>query len=248
MCAVRGINFDSLLPYMTAADQYPVPPVPAWLARAMPDPAFQVQFLKKDNSPHWVSNVGPQTWTLLCPFDEILIGGRRGGSKTSALIAWFAMGDPSLAADDPARYSCLNEPSFRGLILRKEYQSMSEFVDECRDFFRPFGGKAKDDPTVFEFASGAKIYTNHLGDREAYEKYRGHGLTKIAVEELTQIPKEEWYLKLFGSLRNKKQIRAHTVKDAHGKAVQKTFRRCAARCSRPPIRTARASCGSKTAS
>src|ERR1039457_409355 len=93
---VRGSRHQLRFPaaYMTAADQYPVPPVPAWLARAMPDPAFQVQFLKKDNSPHWVSNVGPQTWTLLCPFDEILIGGRRGGSKTSALIAWFAMGDP----------------------------------------------------------------------------------------------------------------------------------------------------------
>lgn len=218
---------DILIPDL---EKYPPPPVPGWLKRRMPDPAFQVAF-KKNGNPVWVSNIGPQTWALLCPYDEILIGGRRGGSKSAALIAWFAMGDPSLPLDDPAHYSYLNEPSFRGLILRKEYQSMAEFVDECKDFFRPFGGKAKDDPAVFEFPSGAKIYTNHLGDKEAYEKYRGHGLTKIGIEELTQIPEERWYLKLLGSLRNKKQVRVHAVRgkdgrpllDERGRQVTKTF-------------------------
>jgi hypothetical protein len=202
-----------------AAPFYPTPPVPYWLAPKMRDPEFQVKFLNRDNSEHWVSNKGPQTWTLLCPYDETLIGGRRGGSKSAALIAWFAMGDLSLPEYDPARYSYLNEPSFRGLILRKEYQSMAEFVDECKDFFRPFGVKAKDDPVVFEFKSGAKIYTNHLGDKEAYEKYRGHGLTKIGIEELTQIPEERWYLKLFGSLRNKKQVRTLKTQDKSGKPI-----------------------------
>jgi hypothetical protein len=214
-------------PDIVTPPQYPTPPVPWWLKRFMPDQEFQVTILNK-GKPHWTSNKGPQTWTLLCPYDEILIGGRRGGSKTSALIAWFAMGDQSLPVHDPARYSFLNEPSFRGLILRKEYQSMVEFVDECREFFRPFGVKPKDDPVVFEFASGAKIYTNHLGDKEAYEKYRGHGITKIGVEELTQIPEERWYLKLFGSLRNKKQIRTVETKDKEGRPVTLTL---------PPLRT-----------
>lgn len=194
---------------MSEEQRYLTPEVPIWLRDIMPDKEFQVRFMQNDNTAHWVSNKGPQTWTLLCPYDEICIGGRRGGSKSAALIAWFAMGDPSLPPDDPARYSYLNEPSFRGLILRKEYQSMVEFVDECASFFRPFGGKAKDDPTVFHFPSGARIYTNHLGDKEAYEKYRGQGLTKIGIEELTQIPQESWYLKLLGSLRNKKQVRVH---------------------------------------
>jgi hypothetical protein len=200
------------------AERYPTPEMPTWLKGVMPDRDYQVRFMKNDDTAHWTSNKGAQTWTLLCPYDEILIGGRRGGSKSAALIAWFAMGDNSLDYDDPARYSYLNEPSFRGLILRKEYQSMVEFVDECREFFKAFGAKAKDDPTVFEFPSGAKIYTNHLGDKEAYEKYRGQGITKIGIEELTQIPEERWYLKLLGSLRNKKQIRVHKVR-----GEQKTF-------------------------
>lgn len=197
---------------MTEIEKYPAPPIPGWLQGVLPTPEFQIRFLKADKSEHWVSNVGPQTHALLCPYDEVLIGGRRGGSKSAALIAWFAMGDMNLAEDDPARYSFLNEPSFRGLILRHEYQALGDFVDEAADFFRPFGCKPKDDPVVFEFKSGAKIFTNHLGTKEAYEKYRGHGITKIGIEELVQIPEERWYVKLFGSLRGKKQIRVHNGK------------------------------------
>src|SRR5689334_1669201 len=130
---------------ITAVAEYITPEMPTWLRGIMPDKEYQVKFMKNDDTPHWVSNKGAQTWTLLCPYDEILIGGRRGGSKSAALIAWFAMGDNSLDYDDPARYSYLNEPSFRGLILRREYQSMVEFVDECREFFKAFGAKAKDD-------------------------------------------------------------------------------------------------------
>jgi hypothetical protein len=204
---------------MSPEPQPPViiaPPLPRWMEARYPDvvPEYQVEFLHKGQT-HWKSNIGPQTWTLLCPYDEILIGGRRGGSKSAALIAWFAMGDPTLPADDPARSSYLNEPSFRGLILREEYQSMAEFIDEAHDFFRPFGVKAtggSSQPVVFEFKSGAKIYTGHLGTKEAFNKSKGWGLTKIGVEELTQIPEQSWYLKLFGALRNKKQFRIHNKK------------------------------------
>ena len=189
---------------------YPTPAVPEWLNCYLGpgfDPEYQVEFKKTNGEHHWTSNKGSQTWPLLAPFDEIVIGGQRGGGKSAVLIAWFAMGDPSLEDDDPAKTSLLNDPSFRGLILRKEYQSMGDFVDEAMDFFRPFGVKKVDDPVEFHFKTGAKIYTNHLGNPEAYEKYRGHGLTKIGIEELTQIPMEPWYLKLFGSLRGKKQFR-----------------------------------------
>ncbi len=209
-------------------EKYPPPPLPFWVQH--PDRAYfpgqkplllkpedQIQFFNKPTKtgkfgePYWVSSYGPQTWGLVCPYDEILCGGRRGGGKSALLIAWFAMGDPFLALDDPAHYSYLLEPSFRGLMLRKEYQSLSEFIDEAEAFFAPLGGKPKDDPVVFEFdkGKGAKIYTNHLGDKSAFEKYRGMGITKIGIEELTQIEDERSYLKLLGSLRAKRQVRTH---------------------------------------
>jgi hypothetical protein len=206
----------------TAPEQpsaYVPPPRPQWVralhysdstAPLVPSDDSRIPIHKTDKSGkavHRLSNPGPQTWLLVCPYDEILIGGRKGGSKSAGLIAWFAMGDPMLSPDDPARYSYLNEPSFRGLILREEYQALAEFIDEARDFFRPFGVKVIDDPAIFEFPSGAKIYTNHLGSKDAFEKYRGHGLTKIGIEELAQISEERRYVKLFGSLRSKKQVR-----------------------------------------
>ena len=34
---------------------------------------------------HWESNPGPQTWASLCLYEEVLIGGRRGGGKLQPL-------------------------------------------------------------------------------------------------------------------------------------------------------------------
>lgn len=200
--------------------RYPPPPLPDWIKtmELLKRPEDQITFLNPDTKngnkgdPFWISNYGPQTWALLTPFDETCIGGARGGAKSACLIAWFAMGDKHLSPDDPARYSYLLEPSYRGLILRKEYQAMAEFVDEAEEFYRPLGGVRKDDPAIFTFKSGAKIYTNHLGDEAAFEKYRGHGITRIGIEELTQIEHLRSYLKLLGSLRSKRQIRKHGTK------------------------------------
>lgn len=205
--------------------KYPPPKPPAWITSPrimrypLPCPEYQVQILGaptksgKPGVPYWTSNPGPQTWALLAPFDELVVGGSRGGGKSCVLISWFAMGDQRLDPADPAHYSYLLEPSYRGLMLRKEYQSMAEFVDEASDFFGPLGGKKKNEPTEFHFKSGAIIYTNHLGDAKAFEKYRGWGISRIGIEELTQIEEERWYLKLLGSLRAKKQIRVHAGKE-----------------------------------
>lgn len=200
--------------------RYPAPKPPDWILNPkhvrmpLPCPEYQVQVLKPDKGgkrgeAYWVSNYGAQTWALMAPFDEVVVGGSRGGGKSAVLIAWFAMGDQRLGRDDPAHFSYLLEPTYRGLMLRKEYQSMAEFVDEASDFFGPLGGKAKNEPVEFHFKSGAIIYTNHLGDKNAFEKYRGWGISRIGIEELTQIEEERWYLKLLGSLRAKRQVRVH---------------------------------------
>ena len=208
-------------------EKYPPPPLPGWIRQpwkyGFPEakepllcsPSDQIAFRReatksgKPGEEYWHSLYGSQTWALRAPYDEILTGGERGGAKSAGLIAWFAMGDAFLPKDDPAHYSYLLEPSYRGLMLRKEYQSLAEFVDEAMDFYGPLGGKPKDDPVIFHFKSGAKIYTNHLNDKKAFEKFRGMGITRIGVEELTQIEEMSWYVKLFGSLRAKRQVRVH---------------------------------------
>lgn len=188
----------------------PIPPIPDWLEGILPTPEYQVKFLKTVNGKqeeHWVSNPGPQTWGMLCGCDEVLVGGRRGGGKSQFLIARSAAGDASLPADDPARHSFLNDRSYRGLFLRAEYQSMAEFVEEAIEFYRPFGGKPTGKPVQIEFESKAIIYFNHLGDEEAFEKYKGWNLTFIGIEELTQVKTLRRYLKLLGSLRSVARVR-----------------------------------------
>lgn len=180
---------------------------PPWLQGKLPHPGCQYTLKGPKGQTVFASNPGPQTWTLFCPFDEICVGGRRGGGKSVLLIASFAMGDADLPADDPARYSFLNDKDFRGLFLREEYQSMQEFVEQAVEFYKPFGGKASGKPTVIDFKSGARIYFNHLGDQEAFNKYKGWNLTKIGIEELTQIPSLRHYLKLLGSLRSVERVR-----------------------------------------
>lgn len=167
------------------------------------------------------SNPGPQTWALSSWHNEVLVGGRRGGGKSSCLLARPAMGDPLLPPDDPARQCLLNDSSYRALLLRHEYQSMSEFIDEAVEFYKHFDGEAVGDPKYIKFKSGAKIYFNHLGDESAYEKYKGWNLTFIGVEELVQIQTLRRYLKLFGSLRSTERRR--TIRLPNGQMVQKMF-------------------------
>ena len=201
---------------MTPSPEYVIPDPPEWFSKIYTVPKDYCIEWKKNGAAEstWKANPGPQTWALLCPHDEILIGGRRGGSKSETLKAWFAMGDWFLPETDPCHWSFLNEPSYRGLILREQYQDLEEFIDECEEFYRPFGGKPTGKPRMIQFPNpskrgegGARLYFRHLGDKEAYNQARGWGLTRIGIEELTQIPEEDWYLSLHGSLRNKRQFR-----------------------------------------
>lgn len=187
----------------------PANPPPDWLKFYKPDydPEEIVRFLNPDGTVHFESNPGEQTWALNCPFSELLVGGRRGGGKSKFLIATTAMGDLSLPFDDPARLSFLNDKDYRALLLREEYQSMAEFVEEAIEFFRPFGGVPAGDPKYVDFETGARVYFNHLGDEAAFEKYKGWNLTFIGIEELTQVRTLRRYLKLKGSLRSVDRIR-----------------------------------------
>ncbi len=204
--------------------------VPSWLSNPrsryyaqelVDDADYQIKFLNTDGSIHWKSHPGAQTHALLCPFEEIMCGGRRGGGKSAYLIAKAAMGDMTLDYDDPAKSSFLNDRSFRALFLREQYQGLSEFIEQAIEFFKPFGGKPKGDPKFIDFPSGARIYFNHLQDEEAFNKYKGWNLTFIGIEELTMVRSLQQYLKLLGSLRSAPRTRV--VMGVDGRPVKKTF-------------------------
>ena len=140
----------------------------------------------------WESHKGPQTEALMRLEDEILYGGARGGGKTDAGLAWMV--EPEY----------IDEPRYAGLVIRRNSDDLSDWIARARAFYRPLGARfvGGDTKVVIRFPSGAFIRTGHLMDENAYEKYQGHEYQKILIEEATQIPSEDSYLKLISSNRS----------------------------------------------
>lgn len=163
----------------------------------------------------------PQTRMVLTTAFETLAGGARWGGKSFAGIVWLGKGNQCMLLDDkgmpvgPVTHrigvdikhrafgSYLEWPHYRALALRWEATDMKDWCDEFYSFWHPLYPKMKisDDPPVFVFPSGAKIYTNHLKDSKAYEKYKGWNITRVLIEELTQIADKDLYLKMLAVLR-----------------------------------------------
>lgn len=93
-------------------------------------------------------------------------------------------------------------PGYRGLVLRRNADDLAEWIDRANGIYGKLGAKKTGRPAMFTFPSGAKIVTNHFQTKDAYEKYQGQEFQRMVLEEATQIPEEEWYLRLIGSLRS----------------------------------------------
>lgn len=123
---------------------------------------------------------------------EILYGGARGGGKTDCGMVWMLKG--------------VGHPRFRGLVIRKNADDLRDWIARARVMYSAMGAEVVGQPPEVRFPSGATIVTGHLKDENAYEKYQGHEYQRILLEELTQIPDEERYLKLISSCRSTIEI------------------------------------------
>jgi hypothetical protein len=138
----------------------------------------------------WKPHRGAQTTALQQTAFEVLYGGARGGGKTEAGLAWMI--EPNY----------LMNPRYRGLVIRRNYDDLRDWIDRARQFYRSLGVKVTGNPAEFNFPSGSKIRTGHLADSDATYKYLGHEYHKILIEELTIIPEEEHYLRLISTCRS----------------------------------------------
>lgn len=139
----------------------------------------------------WKPNPGPQEFSLMQPASvfEILYGGARGGGKTDAGLAWMT--------------EYMRHPRFRGLVLRRNVDDLSDWIDRAEFMYKPYGVKVSRHPqAVIHFPAGGKIRVGHMKDKNAYTKYQGHEYQKILIEELTQIPKEAHYQNILSSARS----------------------------------------------
>ena len=137
----------------------------------------------------WQPHPGPQTEALRRIEFEVLLGGARGGGKTEAGLAWMI----------ELRY--LENPRYRGLVIRRNADDLSDWIGRARVFYRPCKAQFAGKVPIITFPSGATIKCGHLKDEGAYTKYVGHEYQKILIEELTLIPYENDYEKLIMSCR-----------------------------------------------
>jgi len=129
-----------------------------------------------------------QKQALERPEFEILFGGARGGGKTDTGINWLL-------------YDADN-PKLRALVIRKNADDLRDWSDRANQIYSKMGAVKAGNPPEFRWPSGAIFRTGHLKDDQAYTKYQGHEYQRMLIEELTQIPNEESYLRLLGSCRS----------------------------------------------
>lgn len=137
-------------------------------------------------------NPGRQEEALSVPFavQEILYGGARGGGKTFAGLLWMV--EPEY----------VENKNYRGLVIRRNAEDLKDWLDRARSLYGAMGATITGSPATITFKSGAKIRTGHLSTDDAYTKYQGHEYQKILIEELTQIPTLDRYLRLISAARS----------------------------------------------
>ena len=143
---------------------------------------------------------GVQEFSLRVPPQvyEVVFGGARGGGKTVAGIYWLIK-----PINHPLYDITIKHPLYRALVLRRNSDDLSDWLDRADHVFREYGARLIRTPHPrFVFPSGAVIRCGHLKDKDAYTKYQGHEYQRVLIEELTQIAHEHHYNKVLGSCRS----------------------------------------------
>lgn len=148
---------------------------------------------------YWTPLPGPQT--LACrlamftpKYREILFGGARGPGKTEWSIIVMA--------------ERIGNPHYQGLVLRKNADDLTDYCVRCEEMYQYASVVVRRNPMVLRFgrnalqAKGAMIRGGHLHDKTSFIKYQGQQFSRIAIEELTQIPSELLYKQIMSSCRS----------------------------------------------
>lgn len=123
----------------------------------------------------------------MCPEDEILFGGSKGGGKSFALLL--------------AALTQTNKKGYKAIIFRRTYPKLSELIDRAHQFFPYLGAKwmAKDYRWVFP--SGASIKFAHCQNEEDKYIYQGHEYHFMGFDQLEEFT-ESIYMFLVAQVRN----------------------------------------------
>jgi len=127
------------------------------------------------------------------PENEILFGGARGPGKTAAGHIWLT---------SPLKWYPEHSKSYRALVVRRNAEDLSDWLDRARTIYHSWGGRIVGRPPVVKFQCGAEFRTGHLKDDNAFTKYIGHEYARVLAEELTLIKLESQWENLISCNRS----------------------------------------------
>lgn len=138
----------------------------------------------------WAPQEGLQTQVCSADEDLLLVGGARASGKT----------DLGLALGCDPEY--IEHPQFAGLVLRKDYDDLSDWINRARVFYAGLG-TIIGNPAKIKWNAGGETRLGHWKDRNTISKYLGHEYQWMNIEELNEtIHSEDEFTSLLGSLRS----------------------------------------------
>jgi hypothetical protein len=125
----------------------------------------------------WRPQEGKQELILSRSERELCTGGARGGVKTESGLAW--------QLDE----SCIKNPRFQGLVLRKNYQDLSDWIQRARIFYSGFADILGQPAEIRWYGengnTGGITRLGHWKDSSNIGSLLGHEYQRLNIEEIT---------------------------------------------------------------
>ena len=137
----------------------------------------------------WIPWPGPQEEFCSRGEFEVLYGGAAGPGKTDCLI--------SLATRH------LDNPNYKGLILRRTFPRLEEIIDRCYERYEPMGGEYRSTERRWYFPSGASIKLGHMQHEEDKRDYQGKEYQFVGWDELTEFTETQYLFVVQSRVRTK---------------------------------------------
>ena len=97
-------------------------------------------------------------------------------------------------------------PDAKGLMLRKTREDLKDFIDTRRRGCTR-GPGIREKGNAFHFANGARLSCAYLENERDAQSYQGWSLTRVYVDEVTQLLSLDPVMALLATLRSPKGIR-----------------------------------------
>jgi hypothetical protein len=138
----------------------------------------------------WRPQAGPQKFYCDCPYEEVFLGGARGGGKTDAVLGKWALKEE--------RYGEL----FNARMFRRTAVSSEDAIERSKQIYGPLGGKFNSVDKMWRMPNGGRVGFAYLDSVDDADNQQGKNLTDGWVEEVGQYPDPAPIDRLFGALRS----------------------------------------------